>query len=106
MAERGGTARAAEDKFYDAGDAGELAAALTAIGEQMSSCVLEFNEPISEDTYVVDLVRVWTDDEELVYGPEQVGERAGESGWRFLGAACTLYQARGEVGFGIGCVGP
>jgi len=115
LAEAGGTARPGDVKFFAADDQPALGSALAVIAKETTSCLIQFDVPLDEDTYTLASLRITTQDgQSQVYGAQPVADCATESGWRFAGDrahielcgdACTLHQAGGSLWFAVGCVG-
>jgi hypothetical protein len=97
------------EQFYNAQNQIELQDALTAISQQVLSCVIDLDPAPKYPNFV----EVTVDD--LMYGTDQVMDCATEDGWMFsnpemsqitlCGAACDKFQMTGKIDAQYKCPG-
>ncbi len=98
-------------KFNDATDQLALEQALQEVFARTTSCVLDFSRHVPSVQFIREVVVGGP--APLVYGPDQVDACASQSGWHFTdptrtavelcGAACSQFQASGELDIEFDC---
>mgnify|MGYP000918109697 CR=1 FL=1 len=120
LAEAGGTARAGDEKFFNASNQIELQAALMEITKAIVSCEIPLGEPVPTNYYIELLQVGGVDNPESLKYPgmdTQVSDCAAESGWIYkdpavrdtvilCGDACDYYKQTGLIDIKLGCFIP